>query len=104
MHWQEPEKLQLSQNLTVICNAPCKVQVLLNIGRPMAFSPKHTGEREWCYTYKYTHFFMPCTINKIFTTTIHAHKLDHLEHSIVQPLSPNRPASFPAIKSRHIQV
>lgn len=40
----------------------------------LPFSPKRTGEKEWCYTYKYTHFLMPHLINKIFTTTIHAHK------------------------------
>lgn len=73
--WQEPEEFQLSQNVTIICNAPCKVQVLLNTHRPIAFFPKHTGEKEWCYTYKYTRFFMPHIINKIFTITIHAHKI-----------------------------
>lgn len=46
MHRQEPEEFQLSQNVTVICNAPCKIQVLLSTSRPSAFFPKHTGERE----------------------------------------------------------
>lgn len=46
MHRQELEEFQLSQNVTIICNAPCKVQLSLNTGRLSAFFPKHTGERE----------------------------------------------------------
>lgn len=54
--WKDPEGLQLPQDVTIIRSVPCKDQELLNEGRPITFFPKHTGEREWCYHYKYTLF------------------------------------------------
>lgn len=52
----------------------CKVPVLLNAGEAIPFLPKQSEEKELCYSYKYTHFFMPYIINKIFNTTTHAYK------------------------------